>query len=608
LYEENIAIENPKTITWPAGTYSYKGNVTGNANYSSNSTGATYYIIVNKATPILSLTGSNATYNSSVNIQASESNNGDDLCIYRLYRNSTLVGTGSSVSDTSQISAGWYTYVYNTSGCSNYASNSTSLSINMSKGVINIDMWLNNDLNSDNTSTYPTLTNVTCKINITNQNNFTLYQNGTEKDSQSGQIIEYDITLLAGTYNFTCYYAATQNYTSYTRKQILTIDPLGGYCPSGETAGSCMVCTNGTNVNNCTSCDITNMSAAIYNPTGSFAANVYLAYQSETGTCGTTPTTNESWSKNVGYTYCSEEGNYNAVIYVKNTTGSWEYSENKTLYTINWDSDQNWCECKMGVGYWNVGGDVSNCCQDDSGEYKLSRDCSPGICNSSSADVACCSSNVKCVYSSVCYESGYSGDVDGDSIEEECVSGQWSNITAINVSCEAGGPYSTNANILVVGNTNSSTGGPVQASITVQLNDSLEQSKSTTGSADGKYNVLFSSLSVGTYLANVSATYGGLTELCNDIFIVSSSLTCTEKTVSLSGQALDFTTGQVISSGTFDILIEQTGDTETGNVTNGIWSVDFNTCLITGNRYTLAIKINSTDGRNSWSQSEFIAT
>jgi hypothetical protein len=46
LYEDSSAVSNPRTTTLSIGDHSYKGNVTGNANYSSNSTGATFYISV----------------------------------------------------------------------------------------------------------------------------------------------------------------------------------------------------------------------------------------------------------------------------------------------------------------------------------------------------------------------------------------------------------------------------------------------------------------------------------------------------------------------------------------------------------------------------------
>jgi len=133
IYRDGVEITNgtspqSEITTLGAGTYAYKVNATGNANYSDNSTGLTYYLIINKDSPTLSLTATSwSIYSgSSAGVSASESNTGDSDCNYTLYRDSTLVETGSSVSDTSSLNIGNYVYKYNTSGCANYTSGSTT--------------------------------------------------------------------------------------------------------------------------------------------------------------------------------------------------------------------------------------------------------------------------------------------------------------------------------------------------------------------------------------------------------------------------------------------------------------------------------------------------
>ncbi|MDI6806963.1 MAG: hypothetical protein QMD14_04100 [Candidatus Aenigmarchaeota archaeon] len=77
---------------------------------------------------------------------------------------------------------------------------------------------------------------------------------------------------------------------------------------------------------------------------------------------------------------------------------------------------------------WNLGGDLPGafaCCGDDANEYKLTRVCAVGVCDSDPSDDACCSLPDKCVYNSVCYPNGWVGDVDGDDLYEECDSGIW---------------------------------------------------------------------------------------------------------------------------------------------------------------------------------------
>ncbi|MCD6478021.1 MAG: PGF-pre-PGF domain-containing protein, partial [Candidatus Aenigmarchaeota archaeon] len=139
IYRDGVEITNgtspqSEIATLGAGTYAYKVNATGNANYSDNSTGLTYYLIVNKATPSLSLSGTwNIYYGTATDITASESNSGDGDCNYRLYRDSTLVGSGSSVSDTSTLDIGTYVYNYSTSGCTNYTSGEVTNTLTVSQ-------------------------------------------------------------------------------------------------------------------------------------------------------------------------------------------------------------------------------------------------------------------------------------------------------------------------------------------------------------------------------------------------------------------------------------------------------------------------------------------
>jgi hypothetical protein len=62
LYEDGTLVSNPRTTTLPLGEHSYKGNITGNANYTANATGATYYIkVIDITPPTYSLNSTNST-------------------------------------------------------------------------------------------------------------------------------------------------------------------------------------------------------------------------------------------------------------------------------------------------------------------------------------------------------------------------------------------------------------------------------------------------------------------------------------------------------------------------------------------------------------------
>jgi hypothetical protein len=213
LYEDELLSSNPRTTTLSAGIHAYKGNTSGNENYAANSTGATYYIIVNKISPSLSLTGLNVTYPSAVNVQASESNVDDSDCVYTLYRNSTIVGSGSSVLDTTQLPAGRYVYVYNTSGCTNYATNSVSLGINISKAI-------------SSCSVFPPTQTITYGASVTqyctsDYGGCELYRNGTDITIENNTTVVYG----AGQVNFIGNLSASQNYSSCFASSTLTINP-----------------------------------------------------------------------------------------------------------------------------------------------------------------------------------------------------------------------------------------------------------------------------------------------------------------------------------------------------------------------------------------------
>ncbi len=103
-----------------------------------------------------------------------------------------------------------------------------------------------------------------------------------------------------------------------------------------------------------------------------------------------------------------------------------------TLYTPSFDGDQNWCDCRFGTGYFNIGGETAatTCCGDDAGEFKRTRQCS-AICSSDSADDACCDDSTDCVYSSTCYTSGsYLSSVQG----AVCLNGTWHNSTPVSAN------------------------------------------------------------------------------------------------------------------------------------------------------------------------------
>jgi len=104
-----------------------------------------------------------------------------------------------------------------------------------------------------------------------------------------------------------------------------------------------------------------------------------------------------------------------------------------TLYTPSFDGDTNWCTCKMGSGYFNLGGEVgaTTCCGDDDGESKRTKVCDGQICSSNAADDACCDDSTDCVSSSTCYRDGtYLPSLQG----AVCLNGTWTNSTPVSAN------------------------------------------------------------------------------------------------------------------------------------------------------------------------------
>ena len=197
------------------------------------------------------------------------------------------------------IPAGTYYYKWygnDTSGNENATDN---MSYTITRAQVNITMWLN-ATEGDKTLTYPSDANVTCKINISSQNTFTLLQNSTTKGSQSGQVIEYNTDLAARAYNFTCNYSQTQNYSAFMREQILTLS-------KGTTNSTLYL--NGTRGNNTYNrTQVTNFTATV-NTT--YNVDIYLdsnytgwAIQSDTDSTlenFTTLSTVGNWWNMTGY-------------------------------------------------------------------------------------------------------------------------------------------------------------------------------------------------------------------------------------------------------------------------------------------------------------------
>ena len=216
LLRDDASVTNPeiKTLSAKVAGYKYTLNSTGNENYTANST--EYYLIVNKATPSVSLllngnaSDKNIGYGSSSNATAYESNSGDGDLTYNLYKNNVLTASP----DVGIFGAGVYIYVYNTTGGENYTSGSASRTLTVNKATSSVRLFLNG--NEGNASqTYGSASNITA---IDGSSTPVLYRNGIEVSNP-------DIsTLGAGSYNYTATIEETENITGSSVTYFLTLD------------------------------------------------------------------------------------------------------------------------------------------------------------------------------------------------------------------------------------------------------------------------------------------------------------------------------------------------------------------------------------------------
>jgi len=143
---------------------------------------------------------------------------------WELLRNGSSVDSGSGVLNESvELSAGTHNYTGYWDGNANYTGCSEDSILSVTEGVAVVDIVFD----PSSSETYGTETNTTCYIDTGDSiANLTLYRNGTMLKSGSGQQ-EDIVTLGAGSYNYTCEYNASENYTTSRDEDYLVIAKAG---------------------------------------------------------------------------------------------------------------------------------------------------------------------------------------------------------------------------------------------------------------------------------------------------------------------------------------------------------------------------------------------
>mgnify|MGYP001612566411 CR=1 FL=1 len=185
----------------------------------------------------------------------------------------------------------------------------------------------------------------------------------------------------------------------------------------------------------------------------------------------------------------------------------------------------------------------------------------------------------------------------------------------LSIAVEAGGPYTgATATVVIAGNITDGSGNAIaNATVTVDIFKANNLTNRlgrvvTNSSGDGKYFATFNNLDIAAYRVNVTAEYLTLSANAIDVFdIVSIVDNCQTKTITLRGKVLDTTTGLKIPSGTASLTVQETGDKTDTSVVDGAWSVEMTTCVVSGNTYTLTVKLTDNLLKFSLSELKFVA-
>lgn len=228
-----------------AGTYRYR-LVAQSIDGSSNST-EQHEFQISTALPSVnvSINGTSTDmavqYPDAVNITGWEINEGDSGCEYKLYGDSEI-GSGSLVSFEGKVGAGYNTFVFNTSGCSNYSSGQSYISLNVTKG----DTSLYLESNSTWGIYYLAVSNITgygCPSIGASDVNCTLYRNTSDTNPVAWNLSfpSSEIAVLSPNAHMYVYNTTGgQNWTQATASNTLLVESCGnGVCDNGETSSTC---------------------------------------------------------------------------------------------------------------------------------------------------------------------------------------------------------------------------------------------------------------------------------------------------------------------------------------------------------------------------------
>lgn len=212
----DVTAQNGQNVVVDAGIWTYEVNVSETENYTA--AGNSTVVIVNKGTPLMgySLNGGMSnitiTYNQTVNVTINS-----DAGTARMYRNGVDV-TNENGQDV-VLGVGTYIYAFNVTGDNNYNDVASQfLRVDVVKGTAQVSLIFD----KVSPQNYGNTIMATCSV-ITGESLPVLYRNGVDVTSDENG--EY-ILLGAGTWNYNCTIADSENYSYAENVSSFVINPI----------------------------------------------------------------------------------------------------------------------------------------------------------------------------------------------------------------------------------------------------------------------------------------------------------------------------------------------------------------------------------------------
>ncbi len=223
LFRDNLdvtATENNQNILLGAGIYNYVCNASETQNYGSAEDTEAYLIL--PASPLsemhLAINNLEADQTFTYPITTNASGWNDlvgQIITFNLYQNGNLI----SNPNINELSAGVYTYIYNTSGNQNYTAETITRILTIEQALTQLTL-----IATPNWTIYDGMqSNISCSAD-NSEVIINLYRDNILINSENNYV-EDTTTLPMGNYNYICNTSGNQNYTSDSENNILTILP-----------------------------------------------------------------------------------------------------------------------------------------------------------------------------------------------------------------------------------------------------------------------------------------------------------------------------------------------------------------------------------------------